>query len=165
MPYLCGTVTYSSRKNNTVPQNLLFSDSRFYRAVSKNLRAQAVCSLLAPSDRRGTPVLHQARLGFLVNIGKWNTIMPEMEWKWVPLQFHFANFFKFMAANLSFTQFLAWAKPVYLVYRIPCGSLASALALYIFFGTKLSVSSISNTPRSIFPCSSILHHPRLLYHK
>ena len=30
------------------------------------------------------------------------------------LHFHVANFFKFMAANLSFTQFVTWAKPLYL---------------------------------------------------
>ena len=32
-------------------------------------------------------------------------------------QFHFqvANFFRFMAANLSFTQFVTWAKPLYCV--------------------------------------------------
>ena len=31
-------------------------------------------------------------------------------------------------------------------------------------GTKLSVSTISMTPRSIFPRSSIFHHPEPLYH-
>ena len=31
-----------------------------------------------------------------------------------------------MATNLSFTQFRTWDKPVYLVYLIPCCSLASA---------------------------------------
>ena len=31
------------------------------------------------------------------------------------LHFHVANFFKFMAANLSFTQFVTWAKPLYCV--------------------------------------------------
>ena len=32
-------------------------------------------------------------------------------------RFHFqvANFFKFMAANLSFTQLVTWAKPLYCV--------------------------------------------------
>ena len=31
------------------------------------------------------------------------------------LHFHVANFFKFMATNLSFTQFVTWAKPLYCV--------------------------------------------------
>ena len=31
------------------------------------------------------------------------------------LHFHVSNFFKFMAANLSFTQFVTWAKPLYCV--------------------------------------------------
>ena len=45
---------------------------------------------------------------------------------WVSSHFLIANFFKFMAANLSLTQFVTWARPVYLVYLMPCFSLASA---------------------------------------
>ena len=55
---------------------------------------------------RETPVLHQARLGFVANIGITKDITVETEWLLPSLQLHFANFFKFMAANLSLTQFL-----------------------------------------------------------
>ena len=36
--------------------------------------------------------------------------------------FHIANFFRFIAAYLSFTHFVTWAKPLYHVYCMPCFS-------------------------------------------
>lgn len=50
----------------------------------------------------------------------------------LPFHFHFANFFKFMAANLSLTQFLTWARPLYGAYLIAYFSFASANTLSIF---------------------------------
>lgn len=49
-----------------------------------------------------------------------------------PFHFHFASFFKFMVANLSLTQFVTCARPLYGVYRIACFSFASANTRSIF---------------------------------
>ena len=56
---------------------------------------------------------------------------------WVLFHFQFASFFKFIAANLSLTQFLTWARPLYGVYLIVCFSLASANTRSIFSFLKV----------------------------
>ena len=58
------------------------------------------------ADCRETPVLRQAKLGFFANKGKISEIILQTGLGWVSFQSLLAYFFKFMAANLSFTQFL-----------------------------------------------------------
>lgn len=58
------------------------------------------------------PVAHQAATGFLITkVEKISSNKRECEF----FHFHFASFLRFMAANLSFTQFVTWAKPLYCV--------------------------------------------------
>lgn len=69
------------------------------------------------------------------------------------LHFHIANFFKFIAVNLSLNHFLTCVKPLYNVYLIPYFSFASAntrsivsfLLLYssLYLGTYLASSAFS----------------------
>ena len=58
------------------------------------------------SDCRQTPVLRQAKLGLVLKNGKTRDIIQEKRSGYVSLHTHFAYFFRFMAANLSFTQFV-----------------------------------------------------------
>ena len=63
---------------------------------------------------------------------------------WLCFDFHIANFFKFMQANLSLTHFVTWDKPQYGVYRIACFSFASANTLSIFsFRSRYSCMYLS----------------------
>lgn len=41
--------------------------------------------------------------------------LPPSGTGWRSFHFQMAIFFRFMAANLSFTQFVTWAKPLYCV--------------------------------------------------
>ena len=59
----------------------------------------------APECRQ-TPVLYQAKLGFVLKKGKTSDIIQEKRSGYLSLHSHFAYFFRFMAANLSFTQFV-----------------------------------------------------------
>ena len=58
------------------------------------------------SECRQTPVLRQAKLGFVLKKGKTSDIIQEKRSGYLSLHTHFAYFFRFMAANLSFTQFV-----------------------------------------------------------
>ena len=58
------------------------------------------------AECRQTPVLHQAKLGFVLKKGKTSDIIQEKRSWYLSLHTHFAYFFRFMAANLSFTQFV-----------------------------------------------------------
>ena len=84
------------------------------------------------------------------------------------LQLWIAYFLRFIAANLSLTQFVTWAKPLKRVYLIECFSFASAntrsivsfLSVYIalYFGVhRFYLMSF------LFSCFQHLSSPYLLY--
>ena len=73
------------------------SEARVYQKAKKPIWA---------TDCRQTPVLHQAKLGLVLKNGKTSDIIQEKQSGYVSLHTHFAYFFRFMAANLSFTQFV-----------------------------------------------------------
>ena len=57
-----------------------------------------------------------AKIGFSHLFEKIAAIFPQIAATGVPcafFHFHIANFFKFIAAYLSFTHFVTWAKPLY----------------------------------------------------
>ena len=78
------------------------------------------------------PTLHQAKIGFFFVFIKITIKSSNLEGVFFLFHFHFASFFKFMVANLSLTQFVTCARPVYGVYLIACFSFASANTLSIF---------------------------------
>ena len=48
-------------------------------------------------------------------LGVYNAKTAKTSKESAPFHFQLASFFRFMAANLSFTQFVTWAKPLYCV--------------------------------------------------
>ena len=85
-----------------------------YPLIQKKPR---LCIESGPSPRPAlslsrNPAAHQAAAGFLAHItGK----RREKQQRKCSFHFQLASFFRFMAANLSFTQFVTWAKPLYCV--------------------------------------------------
>ena len=56
------------------------------------------------------PVYAYAQTGFLTYVRPNRRKIKEVQ---NSFHFHLASFFRFMAANLSFTQFVTWARPLY----------------------------------------------------
>ena len=91
-PLGCGSRGFESRHSDQNP--LKSVDFRGFFSLSRN------------------PAAHQAAAGFLAHItGK----RREKQQRKCSFHFQLASFFRFMAANLSFTQFVTWAKPLYCV--------------------------------------------------
>ena len=84
-------------------QSVIITEKAFI-SIQINFKAAAnVVSFAAAFSLSRNPVAGQAATGFLVVI---KIKIRSSKGKWEFIHFHFANFLRFMAANLSFTQFV-----------------------------------------------------------
>ena len=84
---------------------LIFHRQDTQELLKKLLEREKRFFKIVPECRQ-TPVLRQAKLRFVLKNGKTSDIIQEKRSGYLSLHTHFAYFFRFMAANLSFTQFV-----------------------------------------------------------